>query len=188
VNNDFTADYRNIVGRKDKELVIESHPASSVHPPLTLSNADDLLVPSDKCVMEESMRIAQMSAEIRNERCLTVVHISQPPSLSDYRTLSEMELKLERLLKLFPDVDIVFENITPFRDLGLGLTEFCNGYYDANVRMAQHLRHVKSSYRLRTRPQAASDNLEICFSPFTDLAILLIVFFEWHRASAPYVV
>ena len=137
IPSDFTQDYRNLIGRAEKEFIVENHPASSVHPPLSLSNAEDILVPSDKCVLEESMRIAQMSAEVRNDRCLTVVHVSQPPSLTDRRALDDMRRELERLLAMFPDVDIVFENITPFRDLGVGLTEFCNGYYDANVRMAQ---------------------------------------------------
>jgi hypothetical protein len=84
------------------------------------------------------MRIAQMSAEIRNNRCLTVIHVPQPPSLMDHRALADMQKELERLFNLFPDVDVVFENITPFRDLGSGLSEFCNGFYDANVRLAQH--------------------------------------------------
>ena len=49
-----------------------------------------------------------------------------------------MQRELERLFVLFPDVDIVFENLPPFQDLEEGLPEFCNGYYDANIRMAEH--------------------------------------------------
>lgn len=135
---DFSADGQCLLGRDEKMDLISEFPASCIHPPLNNSNAEELLYPGCSCIMEESMRMAQASADLTGERTLVVMHVAHPPREMSRDTGDGMRRELERLFGLFPSVDIVAENITPFRNLNTGISDFCNGYYDANVRFVEH--------------------------------------------------
>ena len=145
---DFSPHGEELLWRNKKREILAIEPASAVHPPLALAGAQIMLVPTQCAIMEESMRLAQISAEMLGHRTLVILHIFEPPSMTGRYELDAMGGELERLFKLFPDVDIVVENITPFRALRNGHPEFCNGYYDANVKFVEHFAYFGD--RLKT--------------------------------------
>lgn len=135
---DFTREYRALLDRAGKRRLVEKYPASVVHPPLGFSNMEDLLGCGENIVMEESMRLAQMSAEITGQRTMVVVHINKSRKTTTRAEHDMIAKALERLFKQFPDVDVVFENLSILNNISGGITDMCNGYYDANVRFAEY--------------------------------------------------
>lgn len=135
---DFSRDYRVLLNRADKQRLIEKFPAAVVHPPLGYSNMEDILTGLENVVMEESMRMAQISAAITGQRTMVVVHVNKSRKTTTRQELDTIAFEMERLFKQFPDVDIVLENLSILNNISGGMTDMCNGYYDANVRFAEY--------------------------------------------------
>lgn len=169
--------------------VVEAYPAHAIHLPMNNCNVEDDIAGS----LEYVTQLAEHSALIWRKTGheidpIVVLHNEQYFDCMDRAKRYDIVSMFSSLLDVYPHVNFVIENTTPFRWLQKMSTKLSSGYFDSPVLLANYLRNELETDRIGTCLDTCHVKIASCLMgsvlamcPEIDMSFSVEQFFEEYR-------